>query len=236
VGGDVPNNRGTRPLRGQEQLDSERLYKENLVQFAIMGAAFARVVLEIEKPRVALLNVGVEDLKGNETVKAAGRILKDTPLPMEFTGFIEGDGIITGDTDVVVTDGFTGNVALKATEGTARLVTVLLREAFGKSWATRLGYLLSKSGLDDLRQHLDINNHNGGMFIGLGGLVVKSHGGATAQGFAVAIRVAEELAENDLNRLIMDDLKNFGQNMSENEESQEETNESTVEAVAIGGE
>lgn len=184
--------------------------EKNLVQFAVMGAAYARVVFEIERPTLALLNVGVEELKGHEAVKSAGQILKDTKgLPMEFVGFTEGNGISGGGIDVIVTDGFTGNVALKATEGAARMIKKMLEQAFRTSWITKLGYLLVRKGILGLRNELDPNNHNGGVFLGLGGLVVKSHGGANARGFASALSVAENMAKNDLNSLIMNDLKNF---------------------------
>ena len=184
--------------------------EENLVQFAIMGAAFARTVLGLKSPKVGLLNVGVEELKGNEQVKNADQILKDAPLHMDFSGFVEGDGIGAGHGDVVGTDGFTGNVALKTAEGTAKLVSSLLGDAFRASILSKLGYFLARRGLRGLAQHLDPNNHNGGVFLGLNGLVVKSHGGATASGFATAIGTAVDMARNDLTRLISEDLQNIG--------------------------
>ena len=183
---------------------------ENLVQFAVMGAAFARTVLGSERPTVGLLNVGVEELKGHDTVKAAGRLLRDTTLPMEFSGFIEGDGISAGVVDVLVTDGFTGNIAIKTAEGTAKLISAMLADAFRAGFVSRLGYLLANPGLNALRSHLDPNSHNGAVFLGLNGLVVKSHGGANQKGFATAIGVAERMARADLCRLISDDLTNFG--------------------------
>ena len=187
--------------------------EKNLVQFAVMGAAYARIVFEIDRPKLALLNVGVEELKGHEAVKTAGQILKETKdLPMEFVGFTEGDGISEGNIDVIVTDGFTGNVALKAIEGIARLIKQLLEQSFRRNWMSKLGYLLARKGILNLRNELDPNNHNGGVFLGLGGLVVKSHGGANARGFASALKVAENMARNDLNSLIMQDLKNFSGN------------------------
>lgn len=183
--------------------------EENLIQFAIMGAAFARTVLGVERPKVALLNVGVEEVKGHDTVKSAGQILKDTSLPMEFAGFIEGNAISSGVIDVFVTDGFTGNIAIKTAEGTAKLISKLLRDAFKSSWPSRLGYLLARRSLETLRYHLDPNSHNGGVFLGVNGLVVKSHGGSSAKGFATAVGNAERMARNDLCRLISEDLKNF---------------------------
>lgn len=186
--------------------------EKNLVQFAVMGAAYARIVFDIEKPKLALLNVGVEELKGHEAVKTAAEILKDAKgLPMEFVGFTEGDGISKGGIDVIVTDGFTGNVALKAIEGIASLIKNMLEKAFRKNWVSKLGFLLARKGILGLRNELDPNNHNGGVFLGLGGLVVKSHGGANERGFASALKIAENMARNDLNSLIMKDLENFSE-------------------------
>ncbi len=178
----------------------------NLVEFAIMGAAFARTVLGLSRPRVALLNIGEEELKGNEVIKDAAERLRASNAHLEFCGYVEGDKIGAGAVDVVVTDGFTGNVALKAMEGTAKLIGGLLRDAFRSSLWSRLGYLLACPGLETLKAHLDPNNHNGAVMLGLGGLVVKSHGGATAPGFATAIGVAVDMARHDLIRLIREDL------------------------------
>jgi len=179
---------------------------ENLVEFAIMGSAFARAVLELENPTVGLLNIGEEDLKGNDKVKRAAEILRSSSLHLDFSGFVEGDKISEGAVDVVVTDGFTGNVALKSIEGTARLIVRLLSESYKTSLMSRLGYLLSRPGLRGLRSHLDPNNHNGAVMLGLNGLVVKSHGGATAPGFATAIGVAVDMARHRLIDLITEDL------------------------------
>ncbi len=184
----------------------------NLVQFAIMGAAYVRTVLGLSRPSVALLNVGTEDLKGKDTIKAAADVLRaSNHLPMDFNGFIEGNGIAAGDVDVVVTDGFTGNIALKTAEGTARLVTELLKRAFKSSFMTKLGYLLARHGLRSLKDHMDPNNHNGGVLLGLNGLVVKSHGGANAHGFSAAVRSAIDMAQNDLIRLISEDLEEISE-------------------------
>lgn len=179
----------------------------NLVEFSVMGAAFARSVLGLQKPRVSLLNIGVEELKGNEEVKEAAEILRTSVLPLDFTGFIEGDKISEGVADVVVTDGFTGNVALKTAEGTARLIANLLGDAFRSSVGSRLGYGLARRGLRSLKSHLDPNNHNGAVMLGLNGLVVKSHGGASALGFATAIGVAIDMARHNLVHLISEDLR-----------------------------
>lgn len=182
----------------------------NLVQFSIMGAAYASTVLGLSKPTVALLNVGTEDLKGKDSIKAAADVLRNSShLPLQFTGFVEGNDIATGAVDVVVTDGFTGNIALKTAEGTARLVTDLLARAFKSTIMTKMGYLLARHGLKSLKDHLDPNNHNGGVFLGLNGLVMKSHGGANAHGFASAVTSAIDMAQNDLIRLISENLQNI---------------------------
>jgi len=183
---------------------------QNLVQFAVMGAAYARTVLGVDRPRVRLLNIGEEDLKGTDELKEAAALLRDaTYLPMRFEGFIEGDKLGRGEADVVVTDGFSGNIALKTAEGTARLVTDLLRLSFESSFRSKLGFLLSRPALRTLRVHLDPNNHNGAVFLGLNGLVVKSHGGADANGFANAIGVAAAMVRDDITRRIMQDLDDF---------------------------
>ena len=181
---------------------------QNLVQFAIMGAAYARVVLDLAKPRVQLLNIGTEELKGTDELKDAAAILRDADyLGMRFDGFIEGDKISHGDVDVVVTDGFSGNIALKTAEGTARFVTDLLRRAFTSSLRSKIGFLISRPATELLRHHLDPNNHNGAVFLGLNGIVVKSHGSANAKGIANAIRVAARLVREDLTRKIAEDLE-----------------------------
>jgi glycerol-3-phosphate acyltransferase PlsX len=179
----------------------------NLVQFAIMGSAFARTILGLKRPTVALLNVGVEEAKGNDAVKGAGQKLKDMPVHMEFAGFIEGDGIGAGKVDVIVTDGFTGNVALKTAEGTARMIAKLLGKAFRHSLLSKIGYILARGGIKALQSHLDPNNHNGAVFLGLKGLVVKSHGSANGAGFASAIGVAYDMAADDLCGKISSDLE-----------------------------
>ena len=182
----------------------------NLIQFAVMGAAYARSALELEQPRVALLNIGTEELKGTDEVRDAAAMLRQADyLPMQFTGFIEGDRMSRGDVDVIVCDGFSGNVALKTIEGTARFVADLLRRAFTSSLRSKIGFLISRPATELLRHHLDPNNHNGAIFLGLNGLVVKSHGSANANGVANAIRLAARLVRDDLTRRISEDLANF---------------------------
>ena len=183
---------------------------QNLVQFAVMGSAYARTVLGISKPRVKLLNIGTEELKGTDELKEAAALLRDADyLPLRFDGFVEGDQLSRGNLDVVVTDGFSGNIALKTAEGTARFVTDLLRRAFKSSLRSKAGFALSKPALNLLKHHLDPNNHNGAVFLGLNGLVVKSHGGANPKGVANAIGVAASMVRNDITRKIGDDLDNF---------------------------
>ena len=183
---------------------------QNLVQFAVMGSAYSRTVLGIAKPRVKLLNIGTEELKGTDELKEAAALLREaTYLPLKFDGFTEGDKLSRGDIDVVVTDGFSGNIALKTAEGTARFVTDLLRRAFTSSLRSKAGFALSRPALNLLKTHLDPNNHNGAVFLGLNGLVVKSHGGANYKGVANAIGVAASMVRNDITRKIGDDLDNF---------------------------
>jgi len=183
---------------------------QNLVQFAVMGSAYARTVLGIVKPRVRLLNIGTEELKGTGELKEAAGLLREANyLPMRFDGFTEGDKLSRGDVDVVVTDGFSGNIALKTAEGTARFVTDLLRRAFTSSLRSKAGFALSKPALNLLKTHLDPNNHNGAVFLGLNGLVVKSHGGANYKGVANAIAVAASMVRNDITRKIGEDLDKY---------------------------
>ncbi|HEX4302394.1 MAG TPA: phosphate acyltransferase PlsX [Rhizomicrobium sp.] len=179
---------------------------EQLVDFAVMGEAFARAILGLERPTVGILNVGSEDMKGSDAVKAAAHILRsNTTLPIEFAGFIEGDDIPEGTVDVVVTDGFTGNVAVKTAEGTARLVTHFLRSALTRSFFGRIGAVIASGALKALRRKLDPRAVNGGIFLGLDGVVVKSHGGADELGFASALDMAIDMARAGvIERIIAD--------------------------------
>ncbi len=184
----------------------------NLIQFAVMGSAYARTVMSLPRPRVRLLNIGTEDLKGTDDLRAAATTLREADhLPLSFDGFIEGDRIGSGEADVIVTDGFSGNIALKTIEGTARFITDLLKRAFTSSLRSKAGFLLSKPAFRLLSVHLDPNNHNGAVFLGLNGIVVKSHGGANVSGVAQAIGVAAKLAANDITRRITEDLDHIRQ-------------------------
>ncbi len=183
---------------------------KNLVQFAVMGAAYARTTMDLPNPRVALLNIGSEDQKGTGEIRDAAQMLREaTHLPMDFTGFVEGDQLSRGEHDVIVCDGFSGNIALKTAEGTARFVADLLKRAFRSSVRSKIGFLISKPATELLRDHLDPNNHNGAVFLGLNGLVLKSHGGANELGVATAIGNAAKMVKADLARRILEDLGNF---------------------------
>ncbi|KDM66358.1 phosphate acyltransferase PlsX [Acidiphilium sp. JA12-A1] len=178
----------------------------NLVEFAVMGELFARTVLGLPHPTIGLLNVGSEEMKGDETLRRAAEALRESPIGPQFRGFIEGHDIAGGTVDVVVTDGFTGNVALKTGEGALRLVGDLLRRVFSANIASRLAYLLARPGLTRLREWLDPRRYNGAVLLGLNGVVVKSHGGADAEGFAHAVDVAMDMIVNRFNDRIRDDL------------------------------
>jgi phosphate acyltransferase len=169
---------------------------DNLVQFALMGDVFARTVLGLMEPTVGLLNVGSEDLKGNDAVRSASARLRGALTPIHFYGFIEGDDIAAGTVDVVVTDGFTGNIAVKTAEGTAKLFSEFLEAAFRHSLPARIGYLFARSALRKLRMRSDPRRYNGAIFLGLGGIAVKSHGSTDAFGFANAIGVAVDMRVN----------------------------------------
>ncbi len=176
----------------------------NLVEFAIMGDAFARVALGLTTPSIGLLNVGSEELKGDDRVRAAAEILRDSHVGAQFRGFIEGHDITAGTVDVVVTDGFTGNVALKTGEGALKLMRDLLRQVFTSSVPARLGYLLARPALDRLREWMDPRRYNGAILLGLNGVVVKSHGGTDALGFAHAVDVAMDMVTHGYNDRIRD--------------------------------
>ncbi len=177
-----------------------------LVEFAIMGEAMSRAMFGLKRPTVGLLNIGVEEIKGVEQVKEAGRLLRDAKLPIEYYGFVEGDDIGKGTVDVVVTEGFTGNIALKTAEGTAKQLTSYLRIALNRTLLSRIGAALAYGAFRMLRDRMDPRKHNGGVFLGLNGVVVKSHGGTDALGFATAIDVAIDMVRNELVNTISHDI------------------------------
>ncbi len=182
----------------------------NLVEFAVMGDSFARAVLGLTTPSFGLLNVGSEELKGDDRVRAAAETLRESHIGPNFHGFIEGHDIAAGTVDVVVTDGFTGNVALKTAEGTLKLMRDLLRQVFTSSIPARAGYLLARPALDRLREWMDPRRYNGAILLGLNGVVVKSHGGTDALGFAHAVDVAMDMVTHRFNDRIREGLAQIG--------------------------
>ena len=178
----------------------------NLVEFAIMGDAFARAVLGLPTPSIGLLNVGSEELKGDERVRQAAEVLRESHISSGFHGFVEGHDILAGTVDVIVTDGFTGNVALKTGEGALKLMRDLLRQVFTSSLTAKLGYLLARPALDKLRDWMDPRRYNGAILLGLNGVVVKSHGGTDALGFAHAVDVAMDMVTHGFNDRIREGL------------------------------
>jgi glycerol-3-phosphate acyltransferase PlsX len=182
---------------------------ENLVQFAVMGEVFARYELDIEQPSIGILNVGVEGLKGNDSVRKAASILQNSNLPIKFFGFVEGDDIGKGTVDVIVTDGFTGNIALKTAEGTAQLITFFLKKFLKGSLVSKIGAIIARPALEKFRAHFDPRRYNGAMLVGLNGICVKSHGGTDALGFSHAIQAGVKLVKKDFNDVIKQDLKNL---------------------------
>ncbi len=202
----IPNqkNSGTvlLDMGANVECDSDVLY-----QFAIMGHAFAKIALKIKNPKIGLLNIGSEDVKGNDAVRSAAALLKESELKDNFYGYVEGNDITNGTVDVVVTDGFTGNVSLKVIEGTAKMVSEVLRSAFSSSFISKLGYLLARPAIIKARKKMDPRLHNGAMLVGLNGVVVKSHGGTDAIGFANAISVAISLVKDKINEKISNEIK-----------------------------
>ena len=171
----------------------------HLVTLAVLGSAMASVLFNLERPTVGLLNIGVEEIKGREEIREAAELLRAMNLPqLEYVGFVEGDGIGKGAADVIVAEGFSGNIALKAAEGTARQINEFLRGALSRSLISKIGYLLAKNAFKALRDKLDPNKSNGGVLLGLKGVVVKSHGGTDAEGFAYAVDVGYEMVRYDL--------------------------------------
>ena len=190
----------------------------NLLQFAVLGSVFSRQIFGIARPKIGLLNIGSEAMKGNELVRQSAELFEKSPLPGEYAGYAEGDDIMSGHFDVVVTDGFTGNVALKSIEGTAKLLGSMVKQAFKGSWLMKLGLLLALPGLVvalpgfvALRKRVDPRYYNGASLLGLKGLCIKSHGGTDAVGFANAIGVAYDLAEKGFIRQVEAELQKIGQ-------------------------
>jgi glycerol-3-phosphate acyltransferase PlsX len=171
----------------------------DLVDMAVMGSAMARILFDLDRPTVGLLNIGVEEVKGLEEVREASRILREAePAGMDYVGFVEGSDIGNGTVDVVVTEGFAGNIALKTAEGTARQIGQYLRRAMNRTWRARLGYLLASQAFQTLREKVDPRKSNGGVFLGLNGIVIKSHGGTDAEGFAAAVDLGYDMVRYGL--------------------------------------
>jgi len=168
---------------------------KNLVQFAFMGQAFANIVMGVNNPTISLLNIGEEEQKGLDYIKEASQILTKLKDQINYTGFIEGDKIAQGISDVIIADGFSGNVSLKTAEGTALLVTSYLKKALSSSLSSKIGYLFAKRAINDFKLQMDPRKYNGAVFLGLNGVAVKSHGGTDAFGFANAICVAIDMVK-----------------------------------------
>ena len=180
----------------------------HLVDMAVMGSAMARIVFDIDRPTVGLLNVGVEEIKGVEEVKSAGRMLREHDFAhLNYAGFVEGDDIGKGSVDVVVTEGFAGNIALKTAEGTAKQIASYLRSAMSRTLMAKIGYLFAKSAFDSLRDKMDPRKVNGGVFLGLDGIVIKSHGGTDPTGFAAAVDLGYDMVKHDLLAKIRESLE-----------------------------
>ena len=194
----------------------------HLVALAVMGSAMASVLFNLPRPTVGLLNIGVEEIKGHEEIREAGEMLRAMNLPqLNYIGFVEGDGIGAGAADVIVSEGFSGNIALKAAEGTARQMAEFLRSAMSSSLLSQIGYLFARSAFKALRHKLDPNKSNGGVLLGLKGVVVKSHGGISAEGFAYAVDVGYEMVRRDLLTKINQMLNRDGGALSQAQTAQE---------------
>jgi phosphate acyltransferase len=186
----------------------------HLMALAVMGSAMASVLFNLERPTVGLLNIGVEEIKGGEEIREAAELLRAMNLPqLDYIGFVEGDGIGSGAADVIVTEGFSGNIALKAAEGTARQISEYLREAMARTWRSRIGFLFARNAFRALRGKMDPKKSNGGVLLGLRGVVVKSHGGTDAEGFAYAVDVGHEMVRYDLLTKINQMLNRDGQTL-----------------------
>jgi glycerol-3-phosphate acyltransferase PlsX len=201
---------------------------ENLVQFALMGAIFCNAVLGVTTPSIGLLNIGVEEMKGHDEVRTAASILRERPIPGSYYGYVEGNDIMAGTVDVVVTDGFSGNIALKTAEGTAKFITQMVRQAFESSLLAKIGYLFARSSFNKMRMRADPRRYNGAMFLGLQGVCVKSHGGTDHEGFANAIGVAHDLVAHRFNERI-------GAALAQHYDEMDAEHAQTIDSVAFSG-
>lgn len=215
IAGIVPNKRGSvvmLDLGANTECDANNLY-----QFALMGEAFARIALRLESPKIALLNVGHEETKGKDSIKLASALIRESSYPLNFIGFVEGSDILEGTADVIVADGFSGNIALKSIEGAARYFRAILKKNFTKNLFSIISYWLAWFALKQSADDVDPRKYNGAMFIGLNGIVVKSHGGMDEQGHANAIKIAYELAKQKINEQISDEISNLSSELSKGE-------------------
>jgi glycerol-3-phosphate acyltransferase PlsX len=184
---------------------------KDLYDFALMGNAYARAILGRKEPRIGLLNIGSEEIKGHEELREAASLIKNSPAKLNFIGFCEGNDICNGALDVIVTDGFTGNIALKTAEGTSHFMYMQIKNAITSSIFSKIGYLLARPGFKQMKRTLDPRRFNGAMLIGLNGVAIKSHGGADGKGFASAIRVAHRAVSSKMNERIIEELTIAGQ-------------------------
>lgn len=191
----------------------------HLVQFAIMGNAYAKEVLGVKSPKIGLLNVGEEEQKGHPMLQEAANVLRRAKKTLNYYGFVEGDDIAKGTVDVIVTDGFTGNVTLKTIEGMVTFIMSMLKDVFQSSWLARIGYLLSMSAFGGIRTKMNPKKYNGAMLIGLGGVAIKSHGGADAFAFSNAIHVAARFISHDLNQQIRNSVIQMEKDLKKNPET-----------------
>ncbi|HAT2065097.1 TPA: phosphate acyltransferase PlsX [Legionella pneumophila] len=181
---------------------------EHLFQFAVMGSALIQAIENKPKPKIGLLNIGVEEIKGNDQVKRTAHMLAECSV-MNYVGYVEGDHFYSGDVDLVVCDGFVGNVALKASEGLAKLLLTVLKESFSRNWLTKIAGLIALPALRHLKNRLDPSRYNGASLLGLNGIVVKSHGGANEVGFQHAIEQAVLEVKNNVVDLVRDQINDF---------------------------
>lgn len=197
-----------------------------LVDFALMGSAMARALYDLERPTVGLLNIGVEEVKGQEDVREAGQLLRESnPPKLQYHGFVEGDDLGKGTVDVVVTEGFSGNIALKTAEGTAKQIGAYLHSAMSRTFLAKIGYFFAKGAFDQLREKMDPRKVNGAVFLGLNGVVIKSHGSTDAEGFAAAIEMGHDMVANGIMEKISNDLKHFDQSRIINADEIEKKND-----------
>ncbi len=184
---------------------------ENLAQFAILGTVFARAIMAKDNPTVGLLNVGSEQMKGNDVLRAADGLLRSVSIPGQYHGFVEGDDITRGTVDVIVTDGFTGNIALKTAEGVGEFFKNIITEEFKRTWLSKIGYLINQQVFKRIKNRMDPREYNGGLFLGLKGVCVKSHGGADAYAFSKAVLVAANMIEQGFNDTVSREIEGFAE-------------------------